>query len=891
MKRILHLHVKVICLLFLSGSLFAQTIKQVNYSIQNISNYFIPMTGTPQIQATHYQLFQMDITTLRSGLEGVTYREGDINGFIGEIELPHPDGSLHQYSVKRNQTLHPELNNQFDEIRTFDAYAKDASGAFAKWDITPQGLHAMIMIPGESTVFIDPYISGNTEYYIVYKKEDFVTNKVFECSFENLDELKKTENNPVKAMFGTCELRTYRLALSATGEYTTFHGGTVALALAAQATSMNRVNGVFEKDIAITMVIIPNNNLIIYTNSASDPFTNGTPGTMIGQNQTNTDNVIGSANYDIGHVFGTNSGGLAGLGVVCSGGNKARGVTGSSAPIGDSFDIDYVAHEMGHQFGANHTQNNSCNSVSATRMEPGSASTIMGYAGICAPDVQSNSDDYFHGVSLGEISSEILSGGHTCEAITALNNAAPSISSTNGNITVPANTPFALTAIASDPDGDQLTYLWEQMNNQASTQPPVATATGGPNFRSFDPSLDSTRYFPQLSALANNGPFTWEVIPSVTRTLNFRVTVKDNHAVGSCNDYTNVTVTTTTSAGPFVVTYPSATGIFWDVNSTQTVTWDVANTDLAPVNCLTVRILLSVDGGLTYPFELSAGTSNDGSETVAVPNSPTSTARIMIISSTGTFFDISNNNFTITACTTADLPTLSANQPQCYGDSATLSISTGNLNDAIQWEWFEGNCNGTLIGTGTSISVGPTIPTTYYVIGNGGCSGSTCAEITVNVPSLLDSTITQSGIQLSSNETSANYQWIDCDNGNAPVLGENSQTFTLTTASGSYAVIVSSGNCSDTSECFFLDQSGLNTIPNSTISIYPNPFDGIITVQWSGIEFEKLYLTDAFGKLISSYNVSDLVNFEILSDQLSKGLYFVHLNGADYSHVRQLIKQ
>jgi hypothetical protein len=748
----------------------------------------------------------------------------------------------------------------------------------------------MIMIPGESTVFIDPYISGNTEYYIVYKKEDFITNKIFDCSYENMDELKKPETNSVKAMFGTCELRTYRLALSATGEYTTFHGGTVALALAAQATSMNRVNGVFEKDIAITMVIVPNNNLIVYTNSASDPFTNGNPGTMIGQNQTNTDNVIGSANYDIGHVFGTNSGGLAGLGVVCSGGNKARGVTGSSAPTGDSFDIDYVAHEMGHQFGANHTQNNSCNSVSATRMEPGSASTIMGYAGICAPDVQNNSDDYFHGVSLGEISTEILSGGHTCEVITALNNTAPTISSTNGNITVPANTPFALTAIATDPDGDQLTYLWEQMNNQASTQPPVATATGGPNFRSFDPSLDSTRYFPRLSALANNGPFTWEVLPSINRTLNFRVTVKDNHAVGSCNDYTNVTVTTTTSAGPFIVTYPSATGIVWDALSTQTVTWDVANTDLTPINCSSVRILLSVDGGVTYPYELSAGTTNDGSESITVPNTPTTTARIMIISDAGTFFDISNNNFTIATCSEADVPVLSAVQPTCFGDSAILSISSGNLNDALQWEWFEGSCNGTSIGTGTSISVGPTSSTSYFVIGNGGCSGSTCAEIVVTVPSILDNTITQSGIQLTSNESSSNYQWIDCDNGNAPIAFENTQTFTLTEVSGSYAVIVSSGGCSDTSDCMFLDQSALNEIPNSIISIFPNPFNDLINIQWAGVNFETIELTDAFGKLISRISVSDLTSYELMSKELSKGLYFIHLYGTDHSHVRQLIK-
>lgn len=787
--------------------LLSQTIKDIEYNIVNRVNSEIPISGTKRIQATTYQLFQLDVEELQKGLQGLTYREGDINGFIGKIALPHTDGSTRIFIVKRNQTLHPDLNVLYPEIQTYDAYSTDGSGAFAKWDITPQGLHAMIMIPGESTIFIDPYITGNTDYYIVYRKKDFISSKTADCSFIGVEDEKK--NSPVKAMYGTCELRTYRLALSATGEYTTFHGGTVALALAAQVTTMNRVNGVYEKDIAITMVIIPNNDLIIYTNSASDPFTNGSPGVMIGQNQTNTDNVIGSANYDIGHVFGTNSGGLAGLGVVCTGGQKARGVTGSSAPVGDAFDIDYVAHEMGHQFGANHTQNNSCNSVSAARFEPGSASTIMGYAGICSPNVQNNSDDYFHGYSLSEIGSEILSAGHQCETITALNNTAPTINSTNGNISIPISTPFALTASATDPDGDVLTYLWEQMNNQASTQPPVSTSTGGPNFRSFDPSLDSTRYFPRLQAIANNGSFTWEVLPSVSRTMNFRVTVKDNHAVGSCNDYVNVTVSTVASAGPFVVTYPTASGITWLANSTQTVTWDVANTDLTPINCSSVRILLSTDAGLTYPYELSSGTANDGSVSISVPNVASTTARIMVISSNGTFFDISNNNFTIVNC-----------------------------------------------------SLDP-----------------------------IDNQVNQTGIQLTAVETGVSYQWIDCLNNNEFVTGENLQSYTPTAIVGSYAVILSSGLCSDTSDCILIDQSGLEENENITISVKPNPFSESVSVSWSNVSLEKIELIDASGKIIAHNKITNETEFAFKTSALSNGVYFIRLIGSQGTLVRKIVKE
>ncbi|MCE2682907.1 MAG: M12 family metallo-peptidase, partial [Cryomorphaceae bacterium] len=508
------------------GGIHAQKTKVIDLPVEPIANATDVPSGFVQIQATAFKLVKMNVSTLLNQLQGITYREGAMDGFVGELTLPYPDGSNHSFTVKRNQTLHPDLNVKFSETMTLDGYALDGSGAFAKWDITPQGFHAMIMIPGKSTVFIDPYLKGNTEYYIVYEKDAFITDKQKECGVVSAS--KGQPGPTVKLAFGTCELRTYRLALSATGEYTAFHGGTVALAQAAQATSMNRVNGVYEKDIAITMVIVPNNNLIVYTSTTGDPFTNGTPGTMINQNQTTCDGQIGSANYDIGHVFGTNSGGLAGLGVVCTGGQKARGVTGSSAPIGDPFDIDYVAHEMGHQFGGNHTQNNNCNSVGAARREPGSASTIMGYAGICAPNVQNNSDDYFHGYNLGEISAEILSGGHTCEVITALNNSAPTITSAGGNISVPINTPFVLTGVATDPNNDVLTYLWEQMDNEASTQPPVATATGGPNFRSFDPSTNPSRYFPNLASLAANGPYTWEVLPSVSRVMDFRLTVKDN---------------------------------------------------------------------------------------------------------------------------------------------------------------------------------------------------------------------------------------------------------------------------------------------------------------------------------------------------------------------------
>ena len=881
------------CCLSFSFLSHSQELKKVEYTIETVEFPSVLSAYKPAIEATEFKLFKLDIATLRENLEGVTYREGEVNGFIGEMKLPHVDGTTRTYTVKRNQTMHPDLQEKFPSIRTYDAYAKDGSGAFCKWDITPTGLHAMIFIPGESTIFIDPYSKENSDVYIVYRKKDFRTDKSFSCLFESeeISESKDVASGTNKAMFGTCELRTYRLAVAATGEYTTFHGGTVTLALAAQVTTMNRVNGVYEKDIAITMVIIPNNDLLIYTNTATDPYTNGTPGTMINQNQTNITTVIGSANYDIGHVFGTNSGGLAGLGVVCTSSQKARGVTGSSAPIGDPFDIDYVAHEMGHQFGANHTQNNNCNSVAAARHEPGSASTIMGYAGICAPNIQNNSDDYFHGYSLGEISTEILSNGHQCEVITALNNSAPTIVSTNANISIPINTPFALSAVATDVDNDVLTYLWEQMNNQASTQPPVASATGGPNFRSFDPSLDSTRYFPNLQTLASNGPSTWEVLPSVSRTMNFRLTVRDNHAVGSCNDYVNVTVATVASAGPFVVSYPSATGITWASTSNQLVTWDVANTTAAPVNCDSVRILLSIDGGLTYPYVLSNATPNDGTQQILVPNVNSTTARVMVQSKTGTFFDISNNNFTITSCAPPDLATVSAVQPTCFGDATQLSVVAGNLNDAQQWSWYAGTCFGTAVGTGSSISLTPTQTTTYFVTGTGACTGSTCAEVTVVVPPALTNQVVQSGVQLTAQQTNASYQWLDCQNGNANIPGATQQSFVPTANTGSYAVQISVENCTVTSPCFFIDQTGIDAVESSSILVFPNPFSDGFTVKWEKEQVESMELLDATGKLVHVAFIQHAEEYFLPTNTLNYGVYFLRVRTGSATLFTKLIKQ
>jgi len=565
-----------------------------------------------------------------------------------EIELPMPDGSFSKFRVENSPVMHPKLAAKYPEIQTYTAYGIDDPTAKVKLDFTVHGFHAMIRSGKHNTVFVEPYAQKNTKDYIVFYKKDLLRTSPFVCGFDKYEHAEKTASyeSENKSIAGDCTLRTYRLALACTGEYATFHGGTNATVLAAMNTSMNVVNGIYETDAAITMVIVPDNEDVIFLDGNTDPYTNNSGSTMLNENQTTCDNNIGSANYDIGHVFSTGGGGIAQLFSPCSG-SKARGVTGGASPVGPAFDVDYVAHEMGHQFGANHTQNNSCNRNNSTAMEPGSASTIMGYAGICTPNVQNNSDAYFHAISLQEIGNFSTGSGNNCSVNSTPGNNNPPTANAGSNYTIPGGTPFVLTGIGGDPDGTaSLTYCWEQMDNTPATMPPTATNTSGPAFRSLSPVSSPSRYFPNLSDIVNNVSPTWEVLSDVNRTYDFRFTVRDNNAAYSCTEEDDMIVTVDGNSGPLLVTVPN-TNLTWAALSQQTITWDVAGTDGNQVNATHVDILLSTDGGFTYPITLATNTPNDGSEQLTIPDNQTTTARVMVKGNGNIFFDISDVDFII----------------------------------------------------------------------------------------------------------------------------------------------------------------------------------------------------------------------------------------------------
>ncbi|WP_426431790.1 reprolysin-like metallopeptidase [Winogradskyella sp. HB-48] len=595
-----------------------------------------------------YYTFSLNSNALKQSLTGVVQRNQFSVTSNTILSFPNSEGKMERFSIKEASVMHPDLQERFPEIRSYVGQGVEDASSILRFSISPEGFNGMIISPNGNT-FIEP-ISKGIDNYIVYSRENRI-NYIddFEC------EVSEQLNRSITSGFimknaDDSILRTFRLAVSATGEYTQYHGGTKAQALAAINTTMTRVNGIYEVDFNVTMVLIANTDDVIYTNTGSDPYGNTTTN-YNSQLQSTLTSVIGEANYDVGHLFANlqNNGNAGCIGCVCVNGSKGSGWTSHTVPEGDPFDVDYVAHELGHQFGANHTWTHGGNEGTNVQMEPGSGSTIMGYAGITgATDVQVNSDPYFHAASIEQVTNYVKST--SCQVDTNTGNAVPVVNA-GSNYTIPRGTPFVLEGSATDADtGDVLTYCWEQYDeNNASTTYPSTTATTGVAFRSFEPTTDNHRYFPRLETIKTGATsWQWEVVPNVARTLNFRLTVRDNVAGGGTNNSDDTVITVNGTAGPFVVNSPN-TNVTWNAGTTQTVTWDVAGTTGNGVNATNVDIFLSTDGGDTYPITLATSVTNDGSHNIVVPNNQGTQNRIMVRGSNHIFFDISDTDFTIGA--------------------------------------------------------------------------------------------------------------------------------------------------------------------------------------------------------------------------------------------------
>jgi len=617
-----------------------------------------------KVHPKKYKSFHLDLEGVKSKLKSAPDAQSNLAESKLIIAFPDEKGQLKQFRVKEFPVMNAALARKFPNNKSYTGIAIDGSNKRISFSLNELGLNATISETNGNAIILNPMRSGN-ENYKVYLKKDLIGSADFNCISKDLAYKSMLSLKSAKANDGN--LRTYRLALAANGNYSQYHleqfGYTgsdetiqKAIVMAELTKVVTKLNAVYEQELAIRFELVADNDRIVFLDPSDDPYNNGDSGQMLIQNQNTLDKVIFSDNYDIGHLFSTTSEPVAILGTVCVDGVKAQGISGMNNPIDEIFYYNVVSHEFGHQFGANHTFNGttgSCNGlgqlVEKTAVEPGSGSTLMAYAGYCdGQNIQANSDLYFHGVNIEEINF-FLNSGIDCASRTELqqNKNRPEVAAGDNRI-IPIGTAFKLVGEATDDDGDILSYCWEQIDAGRTAVPPIENAARGALYRSYEPVLESVRYFPNLKTLRNNFlNATWEVTPMVERDLNFRLTVRDNNLEAGLHAFDDLMLSVTNEAGPFIILSQSTSNEVWTPGTQETVNWDVAGTDSNGVNVSKVNILLSTDGGLSYPFVLASNISNNGSNSINVPEMDADQCLIMVEAVDNVFFAVNSKFFSI----------------------------------------------------------------------------------------------------------------------------------------------------------------------------------------------------------------------------------------------------
>lgn len=881
-----------------------------------------------------FKLFTLNLQPLKAALFSIVGDHPASRSTV--ISLPNVAGNVEQFEVFEASNFDPALQARFPEIRAYSGRGVTDKYASLKISISPQGIQTMVFRTGKPNEFIEQY-SVDGSVYAVFNPSRQSGPLPWTCStveekFTTELNAKVLSNNYTNSSAG--ELRTMRLAQSCNAEYSNYFGAfnasQVGLVLAAFNATLTRCNGMYERDLALHLNLIPNTDQVIYYDPLTDPYSNNL-GSWNAQLQSTLNTVIGSANYDIGHMFGASGGGgNAGcIGCVC-GTNKGSGITSPAdgIPQGDNFDIDYVVHEVGHQLGGNHTFSMSTEGTGVNK-EVGSGITIMGYAGITSQDVAPHSIAMYHETTIEQIQNNLQL--KTCPVTTNITatNATPVVAPVN-NYTIPISTPFALTGSATDANaGDALTYCWEQNNDgtgqTGNNSRAYITKPTGPNWLSFLPTSSPTRTFPQLSTILAGqfvtGPLpggdaiaTIEALSSIGRTLNFRLTVRDNSpyistppvSVGQ-TAYTDMVVTVTATSGPFKVTSPN-TPVSWFAGSSQTITWDVANTTAAPVSCSNVNILLSTDGGLTFPVTLAANTTNDGSEVVTLPGTITTTARVKIESVGNIFFDISDANFSITLPPSGfTFTTPAAVNISCgagaNANSTVATVATGGFTTPINLT-VSGAPSGTTASvtpnpltpgnsaTVTLTGVNTLTPGTYNISLNGiaGVSNQTVivpfvvqpgAAPTIQTAPASQGICEGNNVSFSVTTTGAtvtSYQWQISTNGGVSwsnIAGATSSSYSITGATSAlnnnqYHVIVN-GQCGTvTSAAAILTVSlspVISTQPQNVLQCAGSAASFSVTASGAGLSYQWQQSTDGGGTwsdipgaIAATYNIASVAN-------------------------------
>ena len=653
------------------------------------------------------RLLKLNLAQLRDALSGAAV----------DIMLPDPYGGAVAFSLRSSSVMPKRLAARYPEIRAFEGVALHDPSITIRLELSSKGLTAQVLGPG-SRWLIDPVKGLSPEFARSYKysKSFQPKDKAF-CELESTGFFgagsapsKNFSETTRRARSSGDSIKTYRLAVATTGEYGVYHGGTTASALEAVVATINRVDGIFATELAIRFQLVEDNDVVVFADPVTDPFTgNDDAGTLINQSQEQIDLLIGTENYDVGHTLSTGAGGLAGLGVVCREGGKAEGVTGSSRPEGDFFDVDFVAHELGHQFNADHTwngKNGGCGALQRganSAFEPGSGSSIMSYAGLCGEDnIASAVDALFHHQSFDQITGYTTEGiGSSCGSEAASGNTAPEVDA-GSDYVVPKQTPLVVSGTATDQEQAALLFSWEQrdLGPQAALTDPDDGRFA--LFRMLDSSSTPERYLPALASVVSGIPDLSERIPQVAREMTMRFTVKDG-AGGVQSD--DIVVTVDGNSGPFEVVSPNGGE---QVGQTKTVEWDTGFTEQAPVGTTMVEIYLSTDDGQTFD-QLIDTVDNIGVANISFsPGIQSEEARLMIKGVDNIFYDVSDAAFRLDSDRPVP-PTPVLDRVEAGDTKLTLYFDEGQPNGVVV-DAYEAYCATEPVATETDYSVEALLP-------------------------------------------------------------------------------------------------------------------------------------------------------------------------------------
>lgn len=838
-----------------------------------------------------YELYSLDLIGLNEKLNQAPNENQEPSAVI--LDFPGPDGRFVKYRIYQAPIMEPELMAKYPTLKSYVGIGVDAPSASIRFSVTLFGLHSMSVSGFPSTYYIDTY-TKDLNHYIVYSRNNIARVKNFTClndlAFEPTAAVR--QNNVVLSSDG--KLRQYRLAMACTVEYAEFHIDAAnlndgsesekkAAVLSAMVVTMTRVNGLFERELSIRMNLVTNNDSAIFIDS--DNFTNDDTNILIDESQVEIDAAIGFSNYDIGHTVCTCGGGLAQVYSPCTT-SKAKGVSGLSSPVGDPFDVGYVCHEIAHQFGAGHTFNNECDGAINldTAVEPGSGSTIMSYAGICDPVVQNDTDDYFHTVSISEMMTFILEPTN-CSVATLNGNNAPIVNA-GPDWTIPKGTAFVLKPQnVSDSDGDMLTYCWEQTDNEVSIQPPLEDNATGPNFRTILPLSTPERYMPRLSdVIAGNLTPTWEVVSSVGRTYNFALTVRDNRALnGGQVTRDNIVVTSSNTIGPFKVTSQNVLES-WVPGQPVSISWDT-NGSQNLIGSSNVDILLSIDGGLTFPISLTpvGGVTNSGFATIIAPNLASLNCRVMVKPTANIYYAVNSSPFYLGYSLESNCQNfVSANVPVVIPETISSIVSTITVT------------SGAVLND-VNISLNITHPLINDLVAK--LKSPSGTEVTLfsnrcytgDYVENIEATFDDSGIPIICDNLPGISGTVLPEQSLAAFIGENSTgVWTLTVID----VYEFEGGSLDSWSLDICTPNPLLTSSDfkmNNFSIHPNPSNGLFEVINMALVNYDISITDVTGKVIYSENGIHQKNKQFEINNINTGVYFVIIDSENLRVTKKIV--